>query len=292
MAVCAVRVLCFPPCRLDQLAAAQQLFHEMRQKGCHPTHTTFIMLLQSAEAHGQAAVAVALLEQMQLMQLCLTPQCYAAAIGACAAAGQLTTARKLLADMTCSSKAGMAAPAHIIMQLQDKCCDWAAAFGTYQKLIASGVRPDRQTTATAIDALWGAGHVGSCLLAFKVFHAACTQGLFKADASVHSNEPVIEFLVPGAGACMAVVGLWTLLVEMRVKVLREGPTFLCNHVLLLLGDGQAQMPQLQSALSQVRPWNMVLQSVVTAAREFPRASWQGLGVTVFAAWQHEQSCVL
>lgn len=238
-------------CKLDRLAAAQQLFHEMRQKGCHPTHTTFIMLLQSAEVHGQAAVAVALLEQMQLMQLCLTPQCYAAAIGACAAAGQLTTARKLLADMTSSSKAGMAAPAHIIMQLQDKCCDWTAAYGTYQKLIASGVRPDRQTTATAIDALWGAGHVGSCLLAFKVFHAACTQGLFKADASVHSNEPVIEFLVPGAGACMAIVGLWTLLVEMRVKVLREGPTFLCNHVLLLLGDGQAQMPQLQSALSQL-----------------------------------------
>lgn len=238
-------------CRLDQLGAAQQLFNEMHQQGCQPTHSTFIMLLQSAESHGQAHVAVTLLKQMQAMQLCLTPQCYAAAIGACAAAGQLTTARKLLSDMMSSSKAGMAAPAHIIIQLQDKCCDWAAAFGTYQKLIASNVRPDKQTTATAIEALWSAGHVGSCLLALKVFHASCKQGLFKADASLHPSEPIIEFVVPGAGTSMAIVGLWTLLVEMRVKVVREGAGFLCRHVVLLLGDVQAQMPQLKQAMAQV-----------------------------------------
>jgi hypothetical protein len=238
-------------CRLDKLASAQRLFAEMRQQGCQPTHTTFIMLLQSAEAHGQAQVAAALLAEMQAMQLCLTPQCYSAAIGACAAAGDLATARKLLLDMNSGNKAGMAAPAHIIIQNQDKCCDWAGAFGTYQKLIASNVRPDKQTTAIAIEALWGAGHVGSCLLALKVFHASCKQGLFKADASVHPSEPLIEFVVPGAGTAMAIVGLWTLLVEMRAKVMREGDGFLCAQVVLLLGDGQAQMPLLKDAMAQV-----------------------------------------
>jgi hypothetical protein len=267
--------------RLDQLAAAQRLFNEMRTQGCQPTHTTFIMLLQSAEVHGQAAVAVTLLEEMQSMQLCLTPQCYSAAIGACAGAGQLSTARKLLADMTASNKAGMAAPAHIIIQNQDKCCDWGGAFATYQKLIASNVRPDKQTTATAIEALWGAGHVGSCLLALKVFHASCKQGLFKADASVHPSEPIIEFVVPGSGTCMAIVGLWTLLVEMRAKAMREGPGFLCRHVVLLLGDGQAQMPQLKEAMAQVCGTRLLMARAGAVAARTPAAG---------AGWASSTAC--
>jgi hypothetical protein len=236
---------------MDQLSAAQQLFNEMQQQGCQPTHTTFITLLQSAEAHGQAAVAVSLLEQMQALSLRLTPQCYAAAIGACASAGQLATARKLLGDMLASSKAGMAAPAHIIMQLQDKCCDWQGAYRTYQKLLASGVRPDSQTTASAIEALWGAGNVSSCLLALQVFEGACKQGVFRLSVSVRPADAAVEFSLPVAGACMACIGLWRLLAELRGRVQRDGPKILRNSVVVLLGDGQAVVANLAAAMAQV-----------------------------------------
>ncbi|WIA08874.1 hypothetical protein OEZ85_008295 [Tetradesmus obliquus] len=237
-------------CKLDQLSAAQQLFNEMQQQGCQPTHTTFITLLQSAESHSQAAAAVSLLEQMQVLSLRLTPQCYAAAIGACASAGQLATARKLLGDMLASSKAGMAAPAHIIMQLQDKCCDWQGAYRTYQKLLASGVRPDSQTTATAIEALWGAGNVSSCLLALQVFEGACKQGVFRLSVSVRPADAAVEFSLPVAGACMACIGLWRLLAELRGRVQRDGPKILRNSVVVLLGDGQAAVANLATAMAQ------------------------------------------
>lgn len=236
---------------MDQLTAAQQLFKEMQQQGCQPTHTTFITLLQSAELHGQAQIAVALLEQMQSMSLRLTPQCYAAAIGACAAAGQLVTARKLLADMLASSKAGMAAPAHIIMQLQDKCCDWQGAYRTYLKLLASGVRPDSQTTATAIEALWGAGNVSSCLLALQVFEGACQQGVFRLSVSVQAADAAVEFSLPVVGTCMALIGLWRLLAELKGRVARDGAKILRNSVVVLLGDGQATVPHLQLSMTQV-----------------------------------------
>lgn len=238
-------------CRMDQLSTAQRLFIEMQQQGCQPTHTTFITLLQSAEQHGQAHVAVSLLEQMQSMSLRLTPQCYAAAIGACAAAGQLATARKLLGDMLASSKAGMAAPAHIIMQLQDKCCDWQGAYRTYQKLLASGVRPDSQTTATAIEALWGAGNVSSCLLALQVFEGACQQGIFRLSVSVQPADVAVEFSLPVVGTCMALIGLWRLLAELKGRVARDGAKILRNSVLVLLGDGQAPVPHLRAAMNQV-----------------------------------------
>lgn len=237
---------------MDQLAAAQQLFNEMQQQGCQPTHTTFITMLQSAETHGQAQVAVSLLEQMQAMALRLTPQCYAAAIGACSTAGQLVTARKLLGDMLSSSKAGMAAPAHIIMQLQDKCCDWQGAYRTYQKLLASGVRPDSQTTATAIEALWGAGNVSSSLLALQVFEGACKQGVFRLAVGVRAADAAVEFSLPVAGACMASIGLWRLLAELRGRVQRDGSKILRSSVVMLLGDGQAVIPNLQAAMVQVR----------------------------------------
>eukprot|EP00878_Enallax_costatus_P012597 GHUV01013156.1.p1 GENE.GHUV01013156.1~~GHUV01013156.1.p1 ORF type:complete len:710 (+),score=269.29 GHUV01013156.1:1298-3427(+) len=237
-------------CKMDQLSTAQQLFNEMQQQGCQPTHTTFITLLQSAEQHGQAQIAVSLLEQMQTMSLRLTPQCYAAAIGACAAAGQLVTARKLLADMLASSKAGMAAPAHIIMQLQDKCCDWQGAYRTYLKLLASGVRPDSQTTATAIEALWGAGNVSSCLLALQVFEGACQQGVFRLSVSVQAADTAVEFSLPVAGACMALIGLWRLLAELKGRVARDGAKILRNSVVVLLGDGQTTVPQLHPAMVQ------------------------------------------
>eukprot|EP00879_Flechtneria_rotunda_P003046 GHRR01003266.1.p1 GENE.GHRR01003266.1~~GHRR01003266.1.p1 ORF type:complete len:686 (+),score=259.67 GHRR01003266.1:1502-3559(+) len=237
-------------CKLDQLGAAQQVFREMQQQGCQPTHTTFITLLQTAETRGQAEVAVSLVEQMQSMSLRLTPQCYAAAIGACAAAGQLASARKLLSEMLASSKAGMAAPAHIIMGLQDKCCDWQGAFRTYQKLLASGVRPDNQTTATAIEALWSAGNIGSCLLALQVFEHACKQGVFRLAVSVHTAEPAVEFTLPITGTCMAIISLWRLLAELRGRVLRDGPRILRNSVAVLLGDGQSVVANLQAAMKQ------------------------------------------
>lgn len=236
---------------MDQLSNAQQLFCEMQQQGCQPTHTTFITLLQSAELHGQAQMAVMLLEHMQNMSLRLTPQCYAAAIGACAGAGQLIIARKLLGDMLASSKAGMAAPAHIIMQLQDKCCDWQGAYRTYQKLLASGVRPDSQTTATAIEALWGAGNVGSCLLALQVFEGACQQGVFRLSVSVQPGEAGVQFSLPVVGTCMALIGLWRLLAELRGRVARDGAKILRENVVVLLGDGQVAVPNLYSAMLQV-----------------------------------------
>ncbi|KAF8072806.1 jmj4 [Scenedesmus sp. PABB004] len=239
-------------CKLEQPSSAQALFSEMPRAGCMPTHTTFITLLQSAEAHGQAAVAVSLLEQMSALSLRLTPQCYAAAIGACAAAGQLATARRLLGDMLASSKAGMAAPAHIIMQLQDRCADWVGAHRTYQKLLASGVRPDAQTTATAIEALWGAGSVASCLLALAAFEGACKAGVFRLAVAVRPGDATVEFSLPVAGTCMALIGLWRLLAELRGRLLRDGPKILRASVVVLLGDGQAAVPSLQAAMTQAR----------------------------------------
>jgi len=240
---------------MDQLPAAQKLFDDMQQAGCQPTHTTFITLLQSAEAHGQAGIAVALLDQMQATSLRLTPQCYAAAIGACVAAGDLPTARKLLGSMLASSKAGMAAPAHIIMQLQDKCCDWQGAYRTYQKVLASGVRPDSQTTATAIEALWSAGNIPSCLLALQAFESACQQGVFRLAVSVQAAQSAVEFSLPVSGTCMALISLWRLLAELRGRVSRDGPGILRSSVVVLLGDGQAMPLHLQDAIAQVQKRN-------------------------------------
>lgn len=237
----------------------------MQAAGCQPTHTSFITLLQAAEAHGQAGVAVALLEQMQAMSLRLTPQCYAAAIGACAAAGQLANARKLLGDMLASSKAGMAAPAHIIMQLQDKCCDWQGAHRTYQKLLASGVRPDSQSTATAIEALWGAGNVASSLLALQVFEAACKAGVFRLAVAVRAPEPAVEFTLPVSGACMALISLWRLLAELRGRVTRDGPQILRSSVVVLLGDGQTAVPHLQATMMQVRASRSCMRAALRCA---------------------------
>lgn len=240
------------PCRLDQLSAAHVLLAEMTARGCTPTHTTFITLLQTAETHGQAGVALGLLEKMQALGLRLTPQCYAAAIGACAAAGQMLAARRLLADMLSGSKAGLAAPARIIIGLQDKCADWAGAVATYQHLIASGVRPDCATTASVIEALWGAGSVSGCLLALQAFQGACTQGVFRLAVVVRPDGATVEFSLPVGGACMGIIALWRLLVELRGRVLRDGAQILCSNIVMLMGSPPTDLAGLKEAMRGVR----------------------------------------
>ena len=96
------------------------------------------------------------------------------------AGGHLHAAKELLAELSNSSKTSMAAPAFLLISLHSKCCDWKAAYSIYQKLLASGVRPDGQTMSSLIDALWQAGTAAATLLAVSLFEEACKMGLLRS----------------------------------------------------------------------------------------------------------------
>jgi len=73
----------------------------------------------------------------------------------------------------------MAAPAHILVSMHGRCCDWESAYAVYDSFAATGVRLDAQTLGALIRALWGAGSVAGCVLALRVFEQACQLGVFK-----------------------------------------------------------------------------------------------------------------
>lgn len=73
----------------------------------------------------------------------------------------------------------MAAPAHMLVAMHERCCDWASAHAVFDGLGAAGVRPDGQTHGAVMRAMWAAGSAAGCLLAARVFEQACQQGVFK-----------------------------------------------------------------------------------------------------------------
>jgi hypothetical protein len=58
---------------------------DMAARGCERTHATFMALLHASEAAGRWRVAVEVLDAMGSAGVRVTPQAYAAAVGACAA---------------------------------------------------------------------------------------------------------------------------------------------------------------------------------------------------------------
>jgi pentatricopeptide repeat protein len=95
------------------------------------------------------------------------------------AAGQVATASQVLAGLHSSNKSGMVAPTHLMISLYSKCCDWRTAYQLYGKLLASGVRPDTQTLAVLIEALWQAGTVPTSTTAMLAFEDLCRMGLLR-----------------------------------------------------------------------------------------------------------------
>lgn len=108
------------------------------------------------------------------------------------AAGELSAARELTAKLQGGAgapRAALAAPAHLLIFLYDRCCDWASALGVITGLEATGVPADAQTLGSLIAALWGCGSVAGCMLALRVFEDACRLGLFKCAALSPSHAP-------------------------------------------------------------------------------------------------------
>jgi hypothetical protein len=98
------------------------------------------------------------------------------------AAGQLTAARELTARLqgpAGQARSYLAAPAHMLVVLHDRCCDWGAAHAVLEGLSATGVRPDGHILGALTCALWGCGAAAGCLLALRVFEEACKLGVFK-----------------------------------------------------------------------------------------------------------------
>lgn len=114
----------------------------------------------------------------------VTPQAYMSAVSACVAAGELGAARGLVAKLQGAAGAGaarttLAAPAHMLIMLHDRACDWASALGVLSGLEATGVRADAQVMGALITALWTSGTAAGAVLAQRAFEDACRLGLFR-----------------------------------------------------------------------------------------------------------------
>jgi pentatricopeptide repeat protein len=151
----------------------------MAHRSCERTPTTYTTLLRGAEAAGDWRFALDALDAMAESGLRPTPQAYTCAISACAAAGQLAAARDLTARLQAGGGGGGVAPAHLLILMHDRCCDWRAVRAVFDDLSASGVRPDGASFGALAAALWGCGSASSCLLALRVFEEACELGVFK-----------------------------------------------------------------------------------------------------------------
>lgn len=74
-----------PTHRLGQIDAAWSVLQDMTAAGAERTPATYMLLLQAAEVAGRWRTALDSLDGMAASGLRLTPQAYAAAVGACAA---------------------------------------------------------------------------------------------------------------------------------------------------------------------------------------------------------------
>ena len=251
-------------CRLGDAAAAWGVLQEMAARGCDRTHATFMAVLHAAERRGAWRVAADVLDAMGAAGARVTPQAYAAAVSACAAAGELEAARALTAKLgggggaasSSSAAAGggsgstggsagrstpqqrdsLAAPAHMLVGLHDKGCDWAAAARVVADLEAAGVRPDAQTLGALASALWASGGAAGCLAALKVFEGACAAGKFRLELSVDEARRRVRIALPAAGPGMAAAGLWRLLQQLAARVGEDGAGILRESVLLTIGQ--------------------------------------------------------
>jgi hypothetical protein len=73
----------------------------------------------------------------------------------------------------------MAAPAHMLVAMHERCCDWGAAQAVVEEFGAAGIQPDGLTLGALIQGLWTCGSAAGCLLALRAFERACRSGVFK-----------------------------------------------------------------------------------------------------------------
>jgi pentatricopeptide repeat protein len=98
------------------------------------------------------------------------------------AAGQLALARDLTEQLQgprgCGRSA-MAAPAHMLVAMHERSCDWGAAYAVVDDFAAAGIQPDGLTLGALMQGLWTCGSAAGCLLALRAFEEACRVGVFK-----------------------------------------------------------------------------------------------------------------
>jgi hypothetical protein len=199
---------------------------DMTARGCDRTHATFMALLHAAEGAGRSRIAVEVLEGMAAAGVRVTPQAYVAAVGACAAAGELQAARELVAKLQGppgAARSSLSAPAHMLVGLHDRACDWPAAQAVLRGLEATGVRPEGQILGALIAGLWGCGSVAGCLLALLSFEDACRLGAFSLTVRVDEASQQVVFALPVVGPGMAVIALWRLFQELTSRLARWAP---------------------------------------------------------------------
>lgn len=242
-------------CRLGDMDAAWGLLQDMTARGCERTPATYMLLLQAAERLGRWITALDVISSMEEAGVHVTPQACASAVAACASAGQLSAARALVARLGGPSSGARScgpAPAHMLISMHARCCDWGAAQDAFDGLAATGVPADAATYGALALAHWECGTATGCLLGLKAFDQACRAGAFRLVVSVDDVAGRVTLSLPAVGPGMAVAALWRMLEDLNIRVARSGAHILRQSVVLIVGvEGQQQDPAFDDALHTI-----------------------------------------
>jgi len=227
--------------KAGQLDKVMEVFEEMMRKGCERSVITYSSLISACEKAGQWEVALDLFTEMQKEGCVPNTVTFNSLITACAQGAQWEKACEVFDQMSDQGCAPDVVTYTALISANERGGQWRRALKAYERMILQRCRPDAIVYNAIIDAVWETGVIWAQRKALCIFETARSQGHFKQQTI--RNVPRAEVNLHALTAGVAVLSLYSWLLDLKMVVLREGPDALPQTLSIVTDKGRTSKEQ-------------------------------------------------
>jgi len=244
--------------KAGQLDKVMEVFEEMMRKGCERSVITYSSLISACEKAGQWEVALELFTEMQKEGCVPNTVTFNSLITACAQGAQWEKASEVFDQMRDQGCAPDVVTYTALISANERGGQWRRALGAYERMNRQGCRPDAIVYNAIIDAVWETGVIWAQRKALSIYKTARSQGHFKQQTL--RNVPRSEVNLHALTAGVAVLSLYSWLLELKLLLLREGADALPETLCIVTDKGRTSKEQgnlvvKEAVAAMMNSWN-------------------------------------
>jgi len=220
--------------RAGKIDNALEIFQDMIRRGCERNVITYSSLISACEKAGRWELALELFNKMHKENCKPNVVTYNSLIAACAHGGHWEKATEFFQLLQAQGCKPDSITFSALIAAFEKGGQWRRALKALEQMQASGCHPDAAVFNSMMEVLWQSGVILAQVKALQLWSLANRNGQFRIYTNSRQESPMLQYSTVALTTGAAIVTILRWLVELRSKLLKDGPAFFRESVVMTL----------------------------------------------------------